>query len=458
MLTHQFLRRSLLPVNAATAFRWHERPGALERLIPPWEHIEVLQHPQSLQAGSRAELQMHVGPISQRWVAEHAGYQPDLQFQDIQVSGPFRRFEHTHRMEPRDGNSCWLEDRIDYTLPGGVIGSWLGSGFVARKLHRVFQYRHAVTLADLSDLAGSPGVRPMKVLISGANGLVGSQLCPLLTTSGHTVARLSRGQPKSPGDLTWNPDQHELNVEQLTGFDGIIHLAGENIAGARWTPAVKERIQQSRVQGTRLLCESIAKLPVPPKVLVCASAIGYYGNRGAEILTEDSEAGTGFLAETCGDWEAACAPAREAGVRVVNVRIGVVLSPQGGALQKMLLPFRLGAGGVIGNGEQYWSWVDLGDLVSILKFVLTHEEIHGPVNATAPEPVTNREFTRTLGKVLNRPTIFPVPAFAAKLALGEMANELLLSSARVMPQQLLKAGYQFRCPTLESSLRFQIGQ
>jgi uncharacterized protein (TIGR01777 family) len=235
--------------------------------------------------------------------------------------------------------------------------------------------------------------------------------------------------------------------------DAVVHLAGENIASARWTERQKARIRDSRVKATGLLCNLLARYSPPPKALVCASAIGYYGDRGDEILKEESAPGSGFLSDVCREWEAATQPAVERGIRVVNLRIGMVLSALGGGLAKMLTPFKLGAGGVMGSGRQYMSWIAVDDLVDAIHFALTHESLRGPANAVAPSPVTNREFTRTLGRVLSRPTPFPMPAFAARLAFGEMADALLLASTRVQPARLLASGFTFRYPDLEGALR-----
>lgn len=295
----------------------------------------------------------------------------------------------------------------------------------------------------------------MHVAVSGASGLIGSTLVPLLTSAGHQVTRLVR-RPAGEGEATWNPASG-LDLTALDGLDAVVHLAGENIAAARWTAAAKQRIRESRVQGTRFLCEALATAPRVPKVLVCASAIGFYGDRGAEELTEESAAGSGFLAEVVRDWEAAAGPARDAGIRVVNLRFGVILSRKGGALAKMLLPFKLGAGGRVGDGRQYWSWISIDDAAGAIQHALLTEGLSGPVNAVAPQPVTNAEFTKTLGRLLRRPTLLPMPAFAARLALGEMADDLLLASARVIPRQLERTGYVFRQPTLEAALRHVLG-
>ena len=291
----------------------------------------------------------------------------------------------------------------------------------------------------------------MRILVSGSSGLVGSALLPFLASEGHAVTRLVRSAP-AQGEADWNPAAGTIDAAALEGHDVVVHLAGANI-GERWTPEHKARIKDSRVKGTRLLAEALGRLAQPPKVLVAASAIGYYGDRGDARLREDSASGSGFLAEVVREWEAATATATAKGIRVVNLRTGVVLSPRGGALAKMLLPFKLGAGGVMGSGKQHWSWIAIDDLIAIIYFAATTEALKGPVNAVSPKPVTNLEFTKTLGRVLRRPTIIPMPAFAARLALGEMADELLLSSTRVDPAKLTAAGYAFRFPELEGALR-----
>ncbi|HEX7376932.1 MAG TPA: TIGR01777 family oxidoreductase [Pirellulales bacterium] len=295
----------------------------------------------------------------------------------------------------------------------------------------------------------------MHIAITGASGLIGTTLVPLLTGGGHQVTRLVR-RAAGPGEATWDPAQG-IDPAALETVDAVVHLAGENIAAARWSAAVKQRIRESRVRGTRVLCEALAKSPGRVKVLVCASAIGFYGHRGDEELTEESAAGEGFLAEVVRDWEAATDPARAAGMRVVNLRFGVILSSQGGALAKMLLPFKLGAGGRVGTGRQYWSWISIDDAAGAIVYSLMTETLSGPVNAVAPRSATNREFTKTLGRVLRRPTFLPMPAFAARLALGEMADDLLLASTRVVPRQLERAGYVFRHPALEAALRHVLG-
>ncbi len=300
---------------------------------------------------------------------------------------------------------------------------------------------------------------PMNVLVSGSTGLVGSAVVAALTAEGHRVTRLVRTEV-SPGtaSIAWDPMAKRLPAPALEGLDAVVHLAGENIAKGRWNAAKKAAIRDSRIQGTRVLGEALSQLVEPPKVLVSASAIGYYGSRDDRVMREDSRPGTDFLAEVCKDWEAATQPAEARGIRVVHLRIGVVMAREGGALHKMLTPFKLGAGGIMGSGKQYVSWVALDDVTGIVLHVLNTESLAGPVNAVAPNPVTNYEFTKTLGRVLKRPTAFPMPTPAVKALFGEMGDALLLSSTRVEPARLQESGYTFRHPELEGALRHILGR
>jgi len=290
-----------------------------------------------------------------------------------------------------------------------------------------------------------------KVLVSGASGPIGNALLPALHGHGYETAQLVRRPAIGTGQIQWDP-QRPVNSDSVSGFDAVVHLAGESIVG-RWSAAKKTAIRDSRVLGTRHLAEALAKAPQPPRVLLSASAIGYYGERGEELLREESAAGKGFLAEVCQQWEAATRPAVQAGIRVVHLRIGMVLSPQGGALSAMLTPFRLGLGGRIGSGRQWWSWIDVRDLVGAIPHAIEAESLRGPVNAVSPSAAINSEFTRALAKILSRPAMFPLPAFAARLVLGQMADELLLASQRVEPARLLASGFQFRYGELATSLR-----
>lgn len=457
-MSEVFVQRTRIGAPAENVFRWHARPGALERLTPPFSPVELVEHKGGIADGARVVLKVPLGPTHIRWVAEHRDYIEGRQFRDVQVEGPFACWEHTHRFEPDGAQASFLEDRVDYALPFGAAGALVGGLFVRRMLDRMFTYRHRTTVEDITAHSVYPGP-PLHIVVSGSTGLVGSALIPFLTTGGHRITRLVRSSPVHPEeDVRWDPAAETIDAARLEGVDAVVHLAGENIAAGRWTAATKARIKESRIRGTRLLSESLARLHRPPKVLVCASAIGYYGDRGDHVVDEDSPPGAGFLAEVCREWEAATGAARTRGIRVVQLRLGVVLTAAGGALAKLLQPFQLGVGGRLGSGEQYMSWVSLDDVIGAILHAVRSDALQGPINAVAPHPVTNLEFTKTLGRVLARPSLLPVPAAAARLAFGEMADEMLLASSRVAPTRLASTHYAFRHPDLEAALRHTLGK
>lgn len=297
----------------------------------------------------------------------------------------------------------------------------------------------------------------MHIAVTGSSGLVGAALVSFLTADGHPVIRLVR-KPPSGDEVQWDPTEGVRDLSRLEGVDAVIHLAGENIAAGRWTPRRKGEIHRSRVEGTRELCESLTRLSRRPEALVSASAVGFYGDRGDEILAEDSAPGRDFLARICQEWEAATEPASRAGIRVVHLRFGMILSAAGGALRRMLLPFKLGAGGRMGRGTQYVSWIAIDDAIGAIHHAVRTVSLHGPVNAVSPAPVANAEFARVLARVLSRPAIFPTPVFAMRLAFGEMADALLLASQRVVPSRLQASGYRFRYPELAGALRHLLGR
>jgi uncharacterized protein (TIGR01777 family) len=294
--------------------------------------------------------------------------------------------------------------------------------------------------------------------MTGASGLLGSALVPFLKTGGHEVVRLVRRPPKARDEARWDPAAGTIDAAALEGVDAAVNLSGENIAGGRWTKERKALLRSSRLGPTRLLADTLAGLKTKPKVLVSASAVGYYGDRGDAWVTEAEPPAEDFLGRLSVEWEKATEPAARAGIRVAHPRLGVVLTPAGGALGKMLLPFKAGLGGVLGPGTQYMSWIAMDDVLGVIHHLLDRDDLAGPANAAAPEPVTNAAFTKTLGRVLGRPTVAPAPAFVLRLAFGEMADATLLSSTRVRPERLLATGYRFRFPTLEGALRHLLGK
>jgi uncharacterized protein len=451
-----FEYRSTIPVSAADLFAYHDRPGALERLLPPWEKIRVLERTGGIRDGGKLVMEMNIGPLRKRWVALHHDYIAGHQFVDTQANGPFASWVHTHKCVAESPTSSTLIDHIEYKLPGAVAGALLGDAYVRKQLTRMFHFRHVRTHDDLLRHAKFADRPRMRIAITGASGVVGTHLEPFLTTAGHAVLRLIRGTAMTESDVAWDPASGRLDVTKLQGIDAIIHLAGRNIA-VRWNEKNRKEIWESRVTATEKLCRTLAAMSNPPKTLICASGIGYYGNRGDEVLAEISAPGSGFTADICKAWEAATEPARQAGIRVVNLRIGPALSLKGGILKELLTPARWGLTGRVGTGRQYVPWIALDDLVYLIHHVLMTGTIHGPLNAVAPTPIRQIDFIRTLGRVIRRPTVLPMPAPAVRLLFGQMGNELLLGSARVSSATATQSGFEFMHPQLEEALRFELG-
>jgi hypothetical protein len=402
-------------------------------------------------------LEVPIGPVRVKWVLVHRGVVPGREFGDEQVEGPFAQWRHHHQFEALGPGRSSMRDRVEYVPPFGEAGAMLGGGYLGRELERTFRYRHDVTTADLqSHQRHATGLR-RTVALSGATGLIGTQAGAFLRSGGHAVRPLVR-RVAGAGEIGWDPSSGRVDQAAMEGVDAVVHLAGENIAGGRWTAERKRRIRESRVRGSRAIAEAAAGLRRRPEVLISASAIGIYGDRGDELLDEDSPLRDGFLAEVGREWEAAMAPAVDAGIRVVHLRFGIVLSPAGGALARMLVPFLLGAGGPIGSGRQWMSWVSIDDAVDVIHEALLDARLAGPVNVTAPEPIQNRDFAAILGRVLGRPSIVPAPAFALRALFGELADETLLAGQRVLPSRLQRLGFRFRHPTVESAFRHVLGR
>ena len=436
----RYVARSPMPVPARTLFDWHARPGAFERLNPPFDRVEILERSGGIAPGARTVLRIHLGLVPRRWVAVHTAMDEGRSFTDRQESGPFARWEQVHRMLPDGDARSFLEDDVRYALPLGPLGR-LGTPVVREKLESIFGYRHALTAADLARHAELPGPA-LRVGITGSHGLIGDALALFLTTGGHAVTRLGRGE----------------KAGEVDGLDAVVNLAGAGVGDGRWTAARRRDIRDSRVRTTEAVVAGIVRAARPPSVLINGSAMGFYGDRGEMPVDESSSRGTGFLAEVVEAWEAATRPAEQAGVRVVKLRTGVVLSPEAGALAKMLPIFKAGAGGKLGSGKQLFSWVALEDVVGAIHFALRTPSFHGVANLTAPEPVTNAAFTLVLGRVLHRPTVAAVPAAVIRALLGEMGQESVLAGANVVPRALLDAGFRFRWPGLEDALRFCLGK
>lgn len=442
-LMRRLTRSSVVGHPRSEVFAWHERPGAVVRLTPPWLPVRVVQEASSL-ADGEAVLGF---PLGLRWVARHSGYVPPERFVDDLVSAPLRwgvRWRHTHEFRD-EGARTRITDTVDTTVPPAL-------------LRAMFDYRHRQLGMDLAAqaTARNNGDRPLVIAMTGSRGLIGSALAPFLTTAGHRVVRLVRGAPHGPDERRWDP-QHPAD-DLLSGVDAVVHLAGASIAG-RFTPAHRAAVRGSRIGPTRALAELAGRTPDGPKVFVSASAIGYYGpDRGDEVLDESSPRGEGFLADVVADWEEATAPAAEAGLRVVTVRTGLVQSPRGGTLQIFHPLFRAGLGGRLGDGRAWQSWIGIDDLVDVYHRALYDPALTGPVNGVAPEPVRNAAYTKTLAGVLHRPAVLPVPSLGPRLLLGEEgARELAEASQRVTPAALLAVGHRFRHPTLEPALRHLLG-
>jgi uncharacterized protein (TIGR01777 family) len=446
----RFVQSEVVDAPLADVFEWHGRPGAMPRLTPPWLPVSVLAEADSLRDGE-AVLRF---PGGVRWVAQHQAdaYDPPHRFVDELASGPLRaafRWRHVHQFDEAGPASTRVTDTVDTTVPGV-------------RLQPMFAYRQRQLAGDLAtqEWARTYQAQPLRVAVTGASGLIGSALTALLTTGGHRVVRLVRHPAVGPGERQWRPDDPDPDL--LVGIDAVIHLAGASIAG-RFTVAHKQAIRASRIGPTAALAAVAARAAAAgsgPRCLVTASAVGFYGaDRGDEILTEASERGRGFLADVVADWEAATAAAEDAGVRVVHVRTGIVQSPRGGTLRLLRPLFAAGLGGRLGSGDQWTPWIGIDDLIDVYYRALVDSSLSGPLNAVAPVPVRNREYTATLARVLHRPAVLPVPSLGPRLILGtEGAHELAEAGQRAVPEKLLAAGHTFRHPQLEPTLRHLLGR
>ncbi len=460
----EYVNRARLDASAEEVFQWLGRPGAFERLNPPWQPFRGLTRTGSIETGGEATVLIPLGMFHLRWTLEHRDFLEGRQFREVQLKGPFAHWSHLTSAEPDGPDACYLDNRVAYSLPLGLAGRAMVGGLVLRRMEEAFRYRNNTLDQDLKAHRRYAPMPRYKVAISGASGTIGSNLAHYLTTAGHQVKRLVRTTSARQGPvgdssvIPWDPARGVLDGADLEGLDALVHLSGETIMG-RWTPAKKQRMRDSRVGTARLLADTLSRLRQLPKVFLSASAVGIYGSaRGDAVMDEDSPAGEGFLGELAREWEEASEAAASAGIRVVHLRLGPVVTPMGGMLKTMLPPFKAGVGGPVGSGRQYVSWVSLDDTLGAVEHCMMTHELEGPVNITAPEPATNGELTRALGKTLGRPTLLKVPGTALKAALGKMADESLLGSTRAVPRKLLDSGYAFRHPDIETALKHVLGR
>ncbi len=469
----RYTSRLPVPVSAADLFRWHRRPGAFQRLTPPWQPVSLRQH-DGIRDGDRAVI--HLGPdaVGIDWTAEHSGYDDGCldgggacQFEDTQVSGPFRSWHHVHRMIPEPDGSV-LEDDVTFHLPLAAVSDAVGGRLALGQIERMFAYRHRVTHEDLRRHSEASAA-PMTVAITGASGMIGQALTAFLQGGGHRVVRMVRSRAevgrRGPQDraVFWNVDQGEVDVDALADAapDAVVHLAGEPVTSLNGTAQARRRIWESRTKGTQLLSRALATLPAPPRVLVSASASGYYGDRGDRgdrPLTEAAAPGSDFLADVCAAWEDSTAAAQAADIRTVHARIGLVTTPAGGLLPPLAAASWTGLGGWPGDGTAWWPWIALDDVVYALYHAIVDDELAGPVNLSAPEPVQSRAFVKTLASVQNRPALLGVPAPLVRLAAGELADALALKSTRMLPTRLLDRGFRFSTPDLRTALAHVLGR
>lgn len=446
-----------MPAPAADLYAWHARPGAFERLMPPWERLSIVRREGSIHDGDRLVFRIHKGPLALTWEALHADHVPGRRFDDVMVRGPFASWRHSHHfLEGDTPETSVLHDDVSYALPLGGLGRLLGGKAGTAAITRMFDFRHERTRRDLARHRALPA--PLRIVMTGASGAIGRELVHFLTTGGHVVERLVR-RPPGPGEIFWQPGAGvkggQIDDASMEACDAVIHLAGEPIAGGRWTEAKKRAIRDSRVEGTRLMARTVASLKRPPATMIVASGVHYYGDRGEQELTEESGIGSGFLAEVSRDWEAAVAPAVEAGVRVVVLRIGLVLSPRAGLLAKLLPMARMGLLPLMGSGRQWWSWIGQDDLLGLILHALADTNLRGPVNAVTPRPVRMHEFAAALATHLKRPVGLRAPAFLVRGLVGEMAD-VVLTSTRAVPEALRQTGFTFQTPGLAEALAWEL--
>lgn len=454
---YNYSKKTKIEASVEKAFAWHAREGAISRLTPPWAPLKMISRTgEGINKGVRIKFRLKLFKIPMTWEAEHIEYQKNKFFKDHQLQGPFAKWEHAHIFRSDSDDSFTMEDNVEFKLPFGILSRPFYR-YAKKEFGRMFSYRHRVLKYDLENHAFE--TKKKRILISGASGTIGSALVPFLQTLGHNVIRLVRKKENLLQDeLFWDPYKGVLNIEQAGQIDAVINLNGVDISQGKWTDKQKRKIIDSRVIPTKLLVKKIKNLEHKPKVFISSSAIGFYGDRGETILKEKASHGKSFISKVCKKWEDASEKALDAGIRTVQLRTGVVLTPAGGALARMHLPFKTGCGAVLSDGRQYMSWISMDDAISAIVHILNNNNINGAVNLTSPNPVTNKEFSKTLANAFLKKVFLKIPKFTAFLLWGEMGQETLLASARVTPDKLLESGFSFQHEMLLPALKEMLGR
>ena len=454
--SNSFTHTTILDDSRENVYLWHSRKGALQRLLPPWQKVTSIHQQGGIAPGGKAVLKMQIGSVPFVWEAHHVEEHPGCMFKDIQAKGPFTHFSHTHTFTSM-GEKTILKDHIEYALPGHRFLPRRLIKHVESEFQKMFRYRETILRNDLA-LHRKYSTQKLRILISGASGVLGRKLVPLLTTGGHEVYTLVR-RPADPtnNEIFWDPESGAIDTQNLPKPDAVIHLAGEYIGLKRWTIEGQNRVLESRRRGTELLASTLAAMPNPPRVFLSASAIGYYGDCGDLPVTEYHPPGSGFVPRVCLEWEKGALQAEKAGIRTVLLRLGIGFTATGGALPHLLSTRPFGIFRRFGNGNQYFSWISAEDMVAAMLHCIATDSIAGPINIAAPAPVTNNELMRTLAETTSSRYLPAIPAAILRPLYGEMADELLLASCRISSSKLLESGFCFSFPDLRQTVAHELG-
>ena len=458
----KFTHKKQYEASKQELWNWYNSPGAFRRIMPEWEGIKPVQVG-SLKDGEETIFKVSIGPIKRKWIARHHSVVENETFSDRMMKGPFGKWNHQHSFVG-SGNNTEIQDTIDWKLPLHILTGWTAAITVIPRMNQMFRYRSEKVANDLTQIKKTRDLPRQRVLVSGSTGMIGLQLCAFLEAAGHEVHRLLRIDSKLPADINseniirWNDKTGDVIKGDMNGFDSVIHLAGAGIGDKRWSPKRKDIIRNSRVIPTTNLSKILAGLDQPPKAFLSGSAIGYYGDQGTTLVDESSSKGDGFLSNICSEWEQASSVAEEAGIRVSHLRSGIVISPLGGALAKLLLPTKMGGGGPVGGGHQIQSWISLDDEIYAIHHLMMQDTSQGAYNLTSPNSVSQKVFAKKLGRVLRRPAFMPLPKFALQLMFGEMGKVLIIEGQDVKPTRLQESGFVFTYSDLENCLRNCLGR